>query len=80
MFKTSGDFGIWNYETDEVWRPIGEDFVVQSAQWSKDCALLALGGENGELRLVDAFTKASKAVATMESPVTSLAFSSSAKV
>lgn len=77
MFKTNEEFGIWNFETDDVWRPIGEDFLVRSAQWNKDCAILALGGENGELRLVDAFTKASKAVASFDSPITNIAFSSS---
>ena len=79
MFQSGAEFGIWNFVGDEVWRPTGKDLQVSSAAWSKDGNLIALGGANGELRLLDAHTKATKATTSFEGPVTCVAFSTSGK-
>lgn len=79
MFKLDSMFGIWDYKNDEVWRPSGKDLQVQSAIWSRDGTLIALGGRSGELRLLDATTKATKAAISMDCPIECLAFSNSGK-
>ncbi|MFO0939211.1 MAG: serine/threonine-protein kinase [Pirellulales bacterium] len=79
MFKSGDQFGIWNIKTDEVWQPGGRDFQVNSAVWSNDGYLIALGGVNGELRVLDATNKATKAAISMDSRIECLAFSNSGK-
>lgn len=79
MFKVGADFGIWDFSTDATWRPASKDLEVSSAAWSNDGRLLALGSSGGELRLLDAKTKATKAMISLNGPIISLAFSPSGK-
>jgi WD40 repeat protein len=80
MFKAGDDFGIWNFRNDEIWRPTGNEFLVCSAAWSNDGKRLALASRRGELRLLDATTKASKATVLLDGELTSVAFSPSSKM
>ncbi len=77
MYKSGDDFGIWNLVTSEVWRPIGLELPISAAGWSNDGKLLAIGGVSGELRLVDAATKATKNTVFFDEPFTCMAFSQS---
>ncbi len=77
MFKSGDDFGIWNFDTDEIWRPIGRGLPVSSAAWSNDGKLLAIGSSSGELRLVDAATKATVRTVFFDAEITSICFSTS---
>jgi eukaryotic-like serine/threonine-protein kinase len=79
MFKSGNDFGIWDFDQDEIWRPAAKELQVSSAAWSKDGKWIAMGGANGELRLLDALTKATKATIALDGQVTSVSFSPSGK-
>ena len=79
MYKTGDDFGIWNFKSGEIWRPIGQELPVTSACWSQDGKHLAIGAGSGELRLLDAATKAAKSTAFLDEPLISVRFSPSGK-
>jgi eukaryotic-like serine/threonine-protein kinase len=79
MFKSADDFGIWNFDRDEIWRPAGKDLQVSAATWSKDGKLIALGGLSGELRLLDTTTKATKEATSLDGQIISLALSNLGK-
>ncbi|MDX1929621.1 MAG: WD40 repeat domain-containing serine/threonine protein kinase [Pirellulaceae bacterium] len=79
MYKSGDDFGIWNYQSGEIWRPIGQELPITSACWSQDGKLLAIAMGSGELRLLDAATKAAKSTAFLDEPLTSVTFSPSGR-
>ncbi len=69
MYKSGDDFGIWNLDSGEIWRPIGHELPINVATWSNDSRLLAIGAGSGELRLLDAATKAAKNTAFLDEPI-----------
>ena len=79
MFKSGDAFGIWNFQSDEIWQPAGKDLQVSAASWSKDGKWIALGGSSGELRLLDSTTKATKEAISLDGPIISIAFSNLGK-
>ncbi len=79
MFKSDLGFGIWNFESEEIWRPTGQEFQVSAASWKHDGRELVLGSTDGELRLLDATTKATKKMILLDQEITSAAFTTSGK-
>ncbi len=79
MYKSGDDFGIWNLDSGEIWRPIGHELPINVATWSNDSRLLAIGAGSGELRLLDAATKAAKNTAFLDEPILCTEFSPSGK-
>ncbi len=77
MFKSGNEFGIWSYRSDEIWRPKSMDQSVTCAAWSPDWKSLALGFNNGEVRLLDASSKASQGTQQFKGQIEAIEFSPS---
>ncbi len=79
MFKSGDDFGIWHLGSNEIWRPIGGELPISAGAWSQDGKSLAIGSTSGELRLIDAKTKATHATVFLDEPILCLAFAHTSK-
>jgi eukaryotic-like serine/threonine-protein kinase len=75
ILKSGDDFGIWNFDSDEIWKPLDQDLRVSAGSWSRDGESLALGSSSGEIRLLNSLTKATRATAFLDAPIQSIAFS-----
>ncbi|MCA9184631.1 MAG: WD40 repeat domain-containing protein, partial [Planctomycetales bacterium] len=73
-FKSNGQFGVWNYKNDEIWRPSNELWCVASASWNEHGDRLALGCHTGHTHVVDSFSKTLLATYILDAPVVHVTF------
>ncbi len=77
MFRCATDFVILRPMTGETWRPSDWGLAVSAACWDATGKLIALGCNDGELRILDADTREPIVSTDFPKPIRALAFSSS---